>query len=91
MSRKSSSGGKRSRRQFTQDFKDEAVRMLLEGHSASSVCERPGISSTNTLYRWKKECPGRESTVAVNREQRVRELQADLKRVQRERDILKKR
>ena len=90
MSKKKSSSEKRTRRRFTQEFKDEAVRMLLDGHSASSVCERLGLSSTNSLYRWKKEFLGRESSVAVNLEQRVRELEAELRRVEREREILKK-
>lgn len=90
MSKKKPSSRKRTRRRFTQEFKDEAVRMLLDGHSASSVCERLGLSSTNSLYRWKKEFLGKESTVAVNLEQRVRELEAELRRVEREREILKK-
>ncbi len=90
MSQKKSTKRERLRRRFTQEFKDEAVRMLLEGHSASSVCERLGLSSTNSLYRWKKEFLGRESSVAVNLEQRVRELEAELRRVEREREILKK-
>ncbi len=64
--------------------------MLVDGHSASSVCERLGLSGTNLLYRWKKEILGRESGLASNLEQRVRELEAELRRVEREREILKK-
>ena len=30
------------RRKFTEEFKREAVQMLLDGHSASSVAERLG-------------------------------------------------
>jgi len=78
------------RRQFTREFKEEAVRMLLDGHSAASVCERLGLSHTKLLYRWKKEFLGREGSVAGDLEQRVRTLEAELKRVERERDILKK-
>lgn len=78
------------RRAFTDEFKQEAVRMLLDGHSPQSVCERLGLSSVNLLYRWKRECLGRESGVASNLEQRVRALEAELHRVERERDILKK-
>lgn len=90
MSRKSQKSGSRSRRVFTLEFKEEAVQMLLEGHSASSVCERLGLSGTGLLYRWKKEVLGKESQVASNLEQRVRELETELRRVERERDILKK-
>jgi len=78
------------RRSFTDDFKQEAVRMLLDGHSPQSVCDRLGLSSVNLLYRWKREFLGRESGVASNLEQRVRTLEAELHRVERERDILKK-
>jgi len=90
MSRKSKKSGSRSRRVFTREFKEEAVQMLLEGHSAISVCERLGLSGTGLLYRWKKEVLGKESQVASNLEQRVRELETELRRVERERDILKK-
>ncbi|HEY0985345.1 hypothetical protein [Schlesneria sp.] len=31
---------KRTRRSFTEEFKKEAVALLLDGHSASSVAER---------------------------------------------------
>jgi transposase len=75
---------------FTREFKQEAVQLLLDGHSTHSVCERLGLSSVNLLYRWKKEFLGREEGAALNLEQRVRALEAELRRVERERDILKK-
>jgi transposase len=82
------SQGPPPRRQYTREFKEEAVRMLLDGHSAQSVCERLGLSHTKLLYRWKKEFLGREGSLAGDLEQRVRSLEAELKRVERERDIL---
>ena len=36
------------RRIFSQEFKQDAVQMLLDGHTASSIVERLGISGTNT-------------------------------------------
>lgn len=90
MSKKSGKGGSRSRRVYTDEFKQEAVEMLLDGHSAGSVCERLGLSGTNLLYRWKKGILGREGRIASNLEGRVRELESELRRVERERDILKK-
>ncbi len=78
------------RRAYTSEFKEEAVQMLLDGHSAGSVAERLGLSGTNILYRWKRELLGNEGGVASNLEQRVRELEAELRRVEREREILKK-
>jgi transposase len=83
-------GRRRGRRGFTPEFKEEAVRMLLDGHTARSVCERLGISGTNLLYRWKKELLGEKTGLASDMEQRVRQLEDELRRVERERDILKK-
>ena len=66
------------------------MQMLLDGHSASSVCERLGLSGANLLYRWKRAFLGKEGGVASSLEQRIRELEAELRRVEREREILKK-
>jgi transposase len=89
-SEKAKSKGSRKRRQFTDEFKAEAVQMLLDGHAAGSICERLGLSSPNVLYRWKREAIRQGGRAAVGLEGRVRELEAELRRVERERDILKK-
>jgi transposase len=78
------------RRVFTDEFKQEAVQMLLDGHSAPSVAERLGLSTTNLLYRWRRQQLERSGPVATSLEARVRELESELHRVERERDILKK-
>lgn len=78
------------RRRYTEEFKAEAVQMLLDGHSAASVCERLGLSGPNLLYAWKRRLIARGGSTAVGLEARVRELEAELRRVERERDILKK-
>ena len=88
--KKSSSNAKQSRRQFTKEFKEEAVQMMLDGQSASSVAQRLGLSGTNILYRWKQQLLAGGGAVAGSLEQRVRELEAELRRTQKERDILKK-
>ena len=90
MSRKQTSNGKSTRRVFTDDFKREAVQMLLDGHGATSVRDRLGLSTTNLLYRWKREQLDDSGPVATSLEARVRELESELQRVTRERDILKK-
>jgi transposase len=64
--------------------------MLLDGHSASSVSQRLGLSGPAILYRWKTQQLQRSGPVAVSLDDRVRELEAELLRVTRERDILKK-
>jgi transposase-like protein len=90
MSRKPPGNGKPTRRAFTDEFKQEAVQMLLDGHTARSVSERLGLASTNVLYRWKQEYLERSGPIATSLEARVHELESELQRVQRERDILKK-
>lgn len=76
------------RRRYTAEFKSEAVQMLLDGHTASSVCEHLGLSSPTLLYRWKQDGVRQGGVMAVGLEARVRELEAELRRVERERDIL---
>lgn len=78
------------RRRYTQEFKEEAVQMVLDGHSVASVCQRLGLSSPTVLYRWKRQLIRQGGTAAVGLEARVRELEAELRRVEQERDILKK-
>jgi transposase len=56
----------------------------------SSVCERLGLTSPNLLYNWKRKLVCEGGVAAVGLEARVRELEAELRRVEQERDILKK-
>jgi transposase len=84
------SGGRRTRRTFTEEFRREAVQMMLDGHSAASVAQRLGLAGPNLLYRWKRDQFERSGPVASSLDARVRELEVQLHRVERERDILKK-
>ena len=78
------------RRRYTDEFKEEAVQMLLDGHTAPSIKERLGLPNCAMLYRWKQEQLARCGPVAGSLEARVRELETELRRVERERDVLKK-
>jgi transposase len=80
----------RQRRIYPEELKKEAVQMLLDGHSASSVAQNLGIGHTSQLYRWKAELLGQEGLAASALEVRVRQLEEQLRRTERERDILKK-
>ena len=80
----------RSRRQYSDELKAEAVEMLLDGHSAQSVASRLGLSGTNVLYRWKANLLSASGPAATALEARVQELERELRRVEQERDILKK-
>lgn len=78
------------RRQYDDDLKAEAVQMLLDGHSAQSVVDNLGISGTNLLYRWKNKLIEKSGPAASTLESRVHQLEEELRRTERERDILKK-
>ena len=80
----------KSRRQYPDELKAEAVQMLLDGHSAESVASRLGLSRTNLLYRWKAKLLAASGPAATALETRVAELERELRRVEQERDILKK-
>jgi transposase len=80
----------RARRTFSKEFKQEAVQMLLDGHSASLVAKNLGIENTNLLYRWKSEFLAQSGPAATTLDSQVRELREELQRTRRERDILKK-
>lgn len=81
---------KKTRSSYDDDFKAEAVQMLVDGHSASSIVSRLGISGTNLLYRWKKQELADAGPVGEALDTRVQKLEAELRRVERERDVLKK-
>ena len=79
---------KAQRRTYPEDLKKEAVQMLLDGHSAPSVAENLGLSHTALLYRWKAELLDQHGPAASALELRVRQLEEQLRRT--ERDTLKK-
>ena len=87
MSRKKSV---RKRREYSTELKEEAVQMLLDGHSAESVVSNLGLSGTGLLYRWKAKFLQSSGPAATKLEARVCELEEELRRVEREREILKK-
>ncbi len=78
---------RRTRRVYDEQFKSEAVQMLIDGHSAQSIVERLGISGTNLLYRWKNQQLENAGPVGEVLDSRVQELETQLRRTERERDV----
>jgi len=76
---------------YTQEFKIEAVKQITErGYSVAEVSDRLGIC-TKTLYHWRSQFSDQPKSVKSSDEQlRIAKLEAELKRVTEERDILKK-
>ncbi len=91
MTKKSSRRKSRTgRRIYDDELKAEAVQMLLDGHGAKSVASNLGLSGTGLLYRWKAKLREQSGPAATTLENRVRQLESEIRRVERERDILKK-
>ena len=90
MAKKPTDRKRRTRRMYSDDLKAEAVQMLFDGHSAKSVAKNLGLSGANLLYRWKAKLIEESGPAATSLENRVRQLEEELRRVERERDILKK-
>jgi transposase len=90
MAKRKAKPAKQTRRDFSKEFKQEAVQMLLDGHSPKSVAKNLGLENTNLLYRWRSIFEAESGPVGESLDAEVRELRKELQRTRRERDILKK-
>ena len=81
-----------TRVRFAGEFRDEAVRQVVErGYSVTDVAKRLGVSA-QSLYKWVKAVkPTDEDKVELAEVRRDNlRLRAELARANEERDILKK-
>jgi transposase len=83
-----------SSQRYSPEFKDKAVRQIIErGYSVAEVSERLGVSS-HSLYKWVKAVTPDKSeqntAELVEAKSEVLRLRAQLRRTEEERDILKK-
>lgn len=83
-----------SNQRFSLEFKDEAVRQIVDrGYSVAEVSERLGVSA-HSLYKWvkavKPDKTDEQAAALIEARGEVLELRAQLKRTEEERDILKK-
>jgi transposase len=78
---------------YSEEFKRESVRQITEkGHPVAEVAERLGVSCYS-LYQWMKQYGTARSASAmrvVGKDDEIRRLREELKRVTEERNILKK-
>ena len=87
----------KKRKQYSDEFKAEAVTMVSEqGRSISDVSKSLGVGQT-ALRRWVQSgnCAGQNNSMSQIKsqsaeQQRIRELQKQVKTLQKERDVLKK-
>jgi len=83
-----------SNQKYTAEFREEAVRQVLErGYSIKEVAENLGVS-TQSLYKWVKRVrptpSKRQQDELSAAKKEALELRAKLRRAEEERDILKK-
>lgn len=79
---------------FSPEFKDEAVRQIVDrGYSVAEVSERLGVSA-HSLYKWvkavKPDKTDEQAAALIEARSEVLKLRSKLKRTEEERDILKK-
>ena len=84
-----------SKQRFTPEFKEEAVRQVVErGYPVREVAERVGVSA-HSLYKWVKGVqPDRSeqrTQELIEAKSEILKLRAELRRAQEERDLLKNR
>ena len=86
----------RNRRKFTPEFKDDAVSLVVDqGYSCAEVARRLGVSDNN-INRWVRQyrqLNENTSSDGLSREQleaELKRLQKENKRLEMEREILKK-
>jgi transposase len=83
---------KRTRKRYTDEFKAEAVKLVVEeGYSISQAARNLDIN-TNMLTRWKHELTGnatRRKQAADDKEE-IQLLREEVRRLKLEREILKK-
>lgn len=83
-----------SNQRFSPEFKDEAVRQIVDrGYSVTDVSERLGVSA-HSLYKWvkaiKPDKTDEQAAALIEARSEILKLKSQLKRTEEERDILKK-
>jgi transposase len=86
---------KKKRRKYTQEFKEEAVKLITEqGYQITEAARNLGVNE-NMLGRWKRDiegggedAPGLQGGAALQLE--LNRLRKENKRLKMEREILKK-
>ena len=83
-----------SKQRYSLEFKEEAVRQIVDrGYSVTDVAERLGVSA-HSLYKWVKAVKPNQSekqaSELIEAKSEILRLRARLQRTEEERDILKK-
>lgn len=83
------------RKGYTREFKLDALRLIDQGRSVAEVARNLGVH-VNTLHGWRQQFSSDPDSVfpghgkQLGKDDEIRELKKQLRRVEQERDILKK-
>ena len=83
---------KRQKKTFTEEFKRDAVALVVnQGYSVSQASRGLGIND-NLIYKWRKdlEAKGDGSTLTLAERDELKRLRKENKRLKMETEILKK-
>jgi transposase len=80
----------RTKRDFSPEFKVEAVRLVKSGErKQAEVCRSLGVGSS-TLSKWCNEASSASSGETKEESAKIKALEAEVRRLRLEQDILKK-
>jgi transposase len=85
-------GQKRTYKQYSKEFKEEAISLVLEqGYSVPEAAKSLGIA-TNILYRWKDNIESQKEGKSLSEDERdeLKRLRKEVKNLRMEKEILKK-
>ena len=85
-------GEKRSYKTYSQEFREEAVALVLnQGYSVPEAARSLGIA-TNMLYRWKQKVEDQQAGKVLSEDERdeLKRLRKENKNLRMEKEILKK-
>jgi transposase len=85
-------GEKRSYKSYSQEFREEAVALVLnQGYSVPEAARSLGIA-TNMLYRWKQKIEDQRQGKVLSEDERdeLKRLRKENKNLRMEKEILKK-
>ncbi len=85
-------GQKRTYKQYTKEYKEEAVALVREqGYSVPEAAKSLGIAN-NILYRWKEQIESQleGKSLSVDEREELKRLRKENKNLRMEKEILKK-
>lgn len=83
---------KRKNNSYSQEFKDDAVLLVLEhGYSVAKAADAVGVRE-NMIYRWKQQYEAKQQPCQLSADEKFEliNLRKEVKRLRMEREILKK-